>query len=205
MADVLRLAFQRRLGTKWDDLILFATVPMEEWKSPAAVVHVETLIGDRAFSAQLGEGVRWRDDLDFSDTSLWSVVTTPWGVRQEIIDWCDSIVGSPYDIVGAVDSGIGLAAQLAGHYFCSGIAQNILSHFCGATGIPNLPCPYVLKRWADRDLATRTYTSMGTIDAFHAETQRQYATIAAKPDYWATREKMLREVQLGRLHGEEAA
>ena len=80
----------------------------------------------------------------------------------EIVAWCDSIVGQPYDIIGAVDSGIGLALHLANHWFCSEVAEEILSR-AGAIGVPMLACPAVLEMWADTYLSRYTrYAGMDT-------------------------------------------
>ena len=111
--------------------------------------HVETRFSDgRLFSAQYGEGVRWWP-ASFGQTLAapdWVILRTPWRETPEILAWCDAIAGKPYDYLGAIASGLNFDVHLAGHWFCSGVAVEILSR-SGAPGLPDLPHPNALYRW----------------------------------------------------------
>jgi hypothetical protein len=202
MAENLRLAFQRSLGTKWDKLILVATVPWNEWNGPDAVVHVECLVPfGKLFSAQLEEGVRWKnpDDVDLGNRSLWETIDTPWPILPSLTVWFNSIAGAKYDILGAISSGIGHALRVEGMYFCSDIANQACSRMGSLGNIP-LPCPYVLRKWLLRSLDRKTtYTSMASINDYHATIQQHYATLAATPGYDAAVQEAFHAVQCEQL------
>src|ERR1017187_60201 len=97
--STLRLAFQRSLGTAWDRVIEVATVPIAEWGTPSAVVHVESLFGEDAFSAQIEQGTRWIRNIDLSNTKIWSTIETYLAIPRTLIPWCVFQEGLPYDMV----------------------------------------------------------------------------------------------------------
>lgn len=109
-------------------------------------VHSEIRFADgRTFSAQAGEGVRWKPSIE-TDHPWWDVIELPWRESPEVVRWCQSQVGLPYNWVGAINSGFGLDYTRANEWFCSQISIEVMSR-CGATGIPALLSPEALYRW----------------------------------------------------------
>ena len=135
----MNILFKRgdhRQADVWDRIIMAATGG--PW------VHTELEFSDgRCFSSQAPHGVHLLDSIDTSDKSTWEVMTLPWSETATLVAWAESIVGLPYDYVGAISSGIGLAVQLANRWFCSESSIEGMSR-AGALGIPTLLCPMAL-------------------------------------------------------------
>jgi hypothetical protein len=158
----------------WDRIIMAATGG--PW------VHTELEFSDgRCFSSQAPAGVHLLDSIDTTDKSVWEVVTLPWSETAALVAWAESIIGLPYDYVGAISSGIGLAVQLAGRWFCSESSIEGMSR-AGAFGIPPLLCPMALHCYL---------TSMlrgDEVEDLQLHAQQHYATRAKQVAQveWAT-------------------
>jgi len=108
--------------------------------------HVEVRFADgRCFSSQYPGGVRFKQSIDTSDPLEWDVVDVPWQETQDVLAWCDFQVGMPYDMRGAINSGIGIALENPDAWFCSEIAAEVLSRCC-TLRIPRLISPNNLYR-----------------------------------------------------------
>jgi hypothetical protein len=108
--------------------------------------HTEVRFSDgRCFSSQYPDGVRFKQSIDTDDELEWDVLDVPWRETPEVLAWCDLQVGMPYDMRGAINSGIGIDLENPDAWFCSEIVAEVLSRCC-TVFIPRLVSPNDLYR-----------------------------------------------------------
>jgi len=106
------------------------------------VFHVETQTGDkRYFSAHFSEGVRFVDALENeNDPAHWEVIESGLNWFPEMTAWCNGKCGEKYDVLGALNSALGIPICDASKDFCSHIAEELCA-MSGMTGLCQLPSP----------------------------------------------------------------
>jgi hypothetical protein len=64
-----------------------------------------------------------------------------------VLAWCEGENGCKYDLLGAINSGIGIPLSDPSRWFCSEIAAAVLDR-CGVwQGVPRMPSPNALYLW----------------------------------------------------------
>jgi hypothetical protein len=145
--------------------------------------HVVTEFSDgRQFSAQYGEGARWKNEV--AAGGRWESIDIPssrlpFG-EEASAAWCDSIVDKSYDYLGAGSSATRLQTKLADHYFCSGVSIAITSR-CGLFGIPELLNPLAYKHFLSRLLAGEDAKALAASPEFCYRGDDAKATALSSP------------------------
>lgn len=145
----------------WERLIAASTY--------GPLVHVELRMNDgRFFSSAAGTGVRILepDAIDASDLSTWEIQTLPWCESPEAVAWAESVVGRPYDYLGALSSGTGLGYSDPGKWFCSEACIEFLSR-CGVLDVPPLLNPNALHDYVRAMLAGADQQELDSIVRHH--------------------------------------
>lgn len=123
--------------------------------------HVETRLNGRFLSATPKEGVRFVDDLfhDENPFGYWDVIRVRQPVTPALLRWADSILGQPYDYLGALNSALGVPVRDPYRWFCSLVAREAAA-LAGIDGLEPLPDPSCLRRqlWAHGGLVTASPT-----------------------------------------------
>lgn len=101
----------------------------------------------RCFSSGAGEGVHWRL-YGVDEMAGVAVRKTPLVASADTVAWINSILGAPYDWLGALMSAKGRTRNNSGAWFCSEAAAEGMSR-CSPypAGIPMQPNPGALDLW----------------------------------------------------------
>jgi hypothetical protein len=124
-------------------------------------IHGETRFSNgRCFSATKADGCRWLDTIVTTKPGeKWEVVPVPVLLmrftEQVAIDFANSIVGEPYDVQGAINSGLGVSIRDANKWFCSLTQTELLSRV-GIYGVPRMLSPAGLYLFSKRLFAGET-------------------------------------------------
>jgi hypothetical protein len=109
-------------------------------------VHVEALIADdplTCFSAHLDSGVRMVGYLG-GKASLWYGLDTGLEVMSEALEWATAECGQPYNLLGAIISGLKFGTRFTLEpLFCSQAFAEVFNR-CKGPGIYGQPNPHVL-------------------------------------------------------------
>jgi hypothetical protein len=111
------------------------------------VCHVEAFFRGRFFSADITRGVRFLDEVPYQDdpSGYWDVFPVPEPVDDVLQAWAESIVGSRYDVFGAINSAMGIPLHDPYRWFCSLLASAVGSRV-GIANLDPLPSPSLLRQ-----------------------------------------------------------
>jgi hypothetical protein len=88
----------------------------------------------KCFSAQLGEGVRWKDIDFFADPEHWTIVYVERLTKDELnkaTAYCDGLAGRKYDLLGILGIGFGIGEHEDSDRFCSETGIGLLQYLFG--------------------------------------------------------------------------